>query len=186
MHIIELYPFLVFLHVIGAVGMFTAWGIEAAALSQLHQAITLDQIRASLSLRRRAVPVGAVSMPMAVATGVWMMRIRWGFEPWMLAAFAGLALIVVAGVALERRAMPPLAAAVTAGAERLEGTVLVASRRLWTSLRLRLAIGVAILALMTMKPGPLGSVAVVGAAIVVGLATAIAPRRRWHPDAVRS
>lgn len=47
------YSMLIFLHVLGAVGLFAAWGIEAAGLSHLRQAHTADQARTGVALRSR-------------------------------------------------------------------------------------------------------------------------------------
>ncbi|HEX6536479.1 MAG TPA: hypothetical protein VF041_17945 [Gemmatimonadaceae bacterium] len=172
----SLYPLLVFLHVLGAVGMFAAWGIEAIALSQLRRAVTVEQARTAMGLSRGAVPVGPAGMLVALVTGLWMMGVRWGLRPWMVAALAALVLIVVVGIVVARRAVPPLTAALGRESDPLAGSVRVTSGPLVASLQFRVAMGIAILALMTVKPGGLGSLAIMAAAVVTGLGLRFAAR----------
>ncbi|HET9984450.1 MAG TPA: hypothetical protein VFQ38_12710 [Longimicrobiales bacterium] len=177
----DLFLLLVFFHVLGAVGMFAAWGIEAVALGQLRRVATADQARAWMGLRRNAAPLGAGGMLSALVTGLWMMGVRWGPRPWMMAALAGLVIIVVIGVAFDRRATPRLLAALAGRPERLPAIVHAAHATLAASLRLRVALGVAILGLMTLKPGVPGSLAVLAAGLMLGLGAAVGAGRRWTP-----
>lgn len=181
----DIYPLLVFLHVLGAVGMFAAWGVEMVAVSQLRQAVTVDQARTAMGLRRGSAPMAPVAMFTALGTGLWMMGVRWGLRPWIVTALAGLVLIVSVGIVLARHAMPRLAAALEGAEQRLPGSVHAAREILVTSLRLRVAIGVGVLGLMTMKPGALESVTIMAAAIAIGLAAGIPSRRRLASTAVR-
>lgn len=172
------YALLVFLHVLGAVGMFAAWGIEAVTLGQLRQAGTVEQARASMQFRRRSATLGPIAMLTALVTGIWMMVARWSHQPWTAVALAGLILIVIVGVAFGRRAMPRIVASLAEGTERLTPDARAAGEILALSLRLRIAIGVAIVALMTIKPGALASLAIMGIAIVIGLGTGLQATRR--------
>jgi hypothetical protein len=53
----DFYSVLVFLHVLGGVGLFAGLGIEVVALRRLQGAVTLDQARTWLGvLRERGKP----------------------------------------------------------------------------------------------------------------------------------
>lgn len=164
------YAVLVFVHVLGAVGMFAAWTIEALGLLQLAQAGTADAIRPWQALRRRGAKVGGISMLGAILTGVIMMVMR-GAAPWMWAAIAELVLIVVVAIAVERRIAPRFAAA-TSGASGSRADVAMIGAAMSASLRFRIISGVTIVALMTLRPGTSGAVALIAAGIVIGGAAA--------------
>jgi hypothetical protein len=177
---VTFYSILIFLHVLGAVGVFAAWGIEAVGLGHLRQAPTAEQARTGMALRAKAVPLGPLAMLTALATGLWMMGLRWGHQPWIAAAMVALVLMVAIGVVLERRAGPRLTAALADGRPQLTSTVTRAGELLMISLRLRITLAVAILALMTVKPGTTGSVSILVAALAIGLAlTGFATNSSW-------
>jgi hypothetical protein len=161
------YAVLIFVHVLAAVGMFTAWGIEGMALARLDPgAASPDSegaVRGLVGARRAAM----LSMLATIGTGVWMMRIAPSPQPWQQAAMAEVAALIVVGGVLGRRARVGRAGRVTARGIRV----------LRTSLRLRVALGVAILALMTMKPGVEGSWSVVFAGATTGALWVAASRR---------
>lgn len=176
------YAGLVFLHVLGAVGMFAAWTIEALGLLQLAQAGTADALQSWLALRRRAAKLGGISMLAAVLTGVIMMVMR-GAEPWMRAAIAELILIVAVAVAVERRIAPRLAAATTGPGSGSRVDMAIISSAMAASLRFRIVTGVTILALMTLRPGTTGALALIAAGIAIGFAAASRSASRRAPTA---
>jgi hypothetical protein len=181
------YNLLVFLHVLGAVGIFAAWGMETVVLGQLRHAATVDQARSWTALRGRWRRTGPIAMLTTLATGLWMMRFGWGHQPWIATAFVGLILIVFIGVTFERGAAPGLAAALGDRPERLQSSLRDTHGWLATSLTLRIAIGIAILGLMTAKPDALGSLVILAAAIVLGVGMTLGfARRGLEPPATAS
>lgn len=174
------YSLLLLLHVLGAIGMFTAWGIEGVALTQLAHATTSTAAASAVALRRKIVPGAMVAMLTAVVTGVWMMMVRWGHQHWEVGAVASLVAIGVIGIVADRRARPVLAGLAESDARSIARRR-VASDSLTVSLRMRVTLGVAILALMVVKPDLVWSIAFVAGAAAVCVALAIrgrgAPRR---------
>jgi hypothetical protein len=175
----DLYSLLVFAHVLGGVGLFAAIGIEAVALRRLQRAEIVEQAHLATSLLTEAGRLGPVAMVTIVAAGVWMMAVRWGPEPWILTALVALIAMVIVGAALTRRAMPRLIGSLGNRPGEVPAEVrALADGPLQLSLRLRLAIAVGILGLMTVKPGTILSVTIIGAAVVAGLAWGIRALRR--------
>jgi hypothetical protein len=179
----DLYPLLIFLHVLGGVGLFIGLGIEVVAVRRLQRTVTADQARTWMGLLGEAVRIGPVSMVTILIAGVWMMAIRWGPEPWILTALFGLIVMAILGAALTRRTMAGLGPSLAGGGDELPAKfrALVTCGSLPFSLWLRVAIAVGILGLMTVKPDALGSLAIMGAAIVLGAGAAMRPGRRRAP-----
>ena len=171
------YLLLVFLHVLGAVGLFMAWGVEGVALSQLARATTPNDARDAIALRRRIAPGGMVAMLTAVITGIWMMIVRWGHQPWEAGAMALLVAIIAVGIGFNGRAKPQLAAAMKAE-DIAPARLRLTSAALTLSMRLRLTLGIGIIALMVLKPDVAGALAI-GASAGAGCLTlaAVATRR---------
>ena len=172
MNIPSFYQVLVFLHVLGGMGIFVALGIEALALGRLRQANTPAGVRMSMGLLAAPRRLGPIAMLVTLAAGIWMMAVLWGPEPWIQASFAGLVVAAVLGGLVSRRGVRRLGMALQAetGTE-LSATALAlrSSPGLLVPFWVRGAIGVGILALMTMKPGALGSWLLMGGAVATGL-----------------
>lgn len=168
----SVYAILIFVHVAGAIGMFAVWAIDATVLAQLLRSTTLEQARAVLALRRRVVPMAALSMVATGLSGALLMRRSWGPTPWLLTAIAAMVAIGITGIVSERRSRAALRAALAAPGERMPAGARAAAARLAASLQLRVVIGVAILALMTIKPTLPGSLSIAAIAAGVGLAAA--------------
>ncbi|WP_242336782.1 MULTISPECIES: hypothetical protein [Anaeromyxobacter] len=170
------YAILMFLHVLAGVGVYVALGIETVALGGLRRAETPGE--AGVWLRLHALPGRLLpgAMLVALASGAWMMATTWGHRPWILAAFIGMVGMGIAGGGVSGRAMRRLRAALATE----DGAVLSPAFRagqgsaaLTGSLRVRIAIGLGILALMTLKPEAAGSALVLTASVVAGLAASL-------------
>lgn len=185
----DLYPLLVFFHVLGAVGLFAALGIEAVAVARLGRTDAIEGARDALGLLRVNDRLGGVGMLVLLASGAWMMALTWGAQPWLSAAFVAIVFMGIAGGAVSSRRIRRLRAALAAerGAALSEPfRTLRSSVALTVSLRVRLAIGVGILALMTLKPAALGSALLVLAAVAAGLVASLPLAGARAPAAQRS
>jgi len=94
------YQPLLFLHVLGAMGIFVALGIESVSLGRLD-------------LPRETRRLGPIAMIGATAAGISLMARGWGRQPWIMSAVVGLVgMIAVAGaVSTRSRSRAALAAA---------------------------------------------------------------------------
>lgn len=175
----DLYSVLIFAHVVGAVALFAALGIEVAAFRRLRGVGAADQARTWMGPLRDAGRLGPAAMVTILLAGVWMMALQWGPEPWIITALVGLVVMAVLGAALTRRAMGRLGASLVRESQQLPADVRpVVEGPLRISLLLRLAIAVGILGLMTLKPDVFGSVVIMGAAAASGVGAAVRSPRK--------
>jgi hypothetical protein len=100
----SVYAVLIFVHVLGAVGMFTASGIEGMTLARLYPGPDSPDSEGAARGLVRARRAAMLAMLATIATGIWMMRIAWTPQPWQQAAMAAMAALVVVGAVLRRRA----------------------------------------------------------------------------------
>jgi hypothetical protein len=170
----SLYQFLIFIHVLGAMALFVAIGIEAVALGRLRRAETPADARVWLGLSRLPGRVGPIAMLTALASGAWMMKVSWGYQAWIAGALAAMVGMAVIGAVVSLRRMRRLRAALHAESGLSEA--LRSSPALVTSLRLRIALGVGILALMTMKPSDHATAILVLATAVLAASIPLATR----------
>ena len=174
-----LYSIALFLHVLGALGMFAALGIEWTSLRNLSKAADAQEARGWLGLfmvLRRFYPLSFVAL---LVTGIYMMAVSWGGAPWIAIGLLGLlALPAIAGFMTGRRVR-------TIGPELGESAELDASLRarladpaLLLSHRLRVGLAVGIIYLMTVKPGWIGSLVAIAAFTGLGALAGVAARKR--------
>jgi hypothetical protein len=186
----HVYSLLIFFHVLGAVGMFAALGIEAAALAQLRRSRTTAEARTWAGLLALPSRIGPITLLALLVTGVWMMARTWGPQPWIQASLTGIVVMAFVGGIVSRRGARRLREILAAdpGAELQDAFRPARSTQaLAASFRLRLAVATGILALMTTKPGPVGSLIILIAALAAGL-LAIVPLStgRTQPAGARS
>jgi hypothetical protein len=172
---VSLYSISVFLHIVGALGLFAGLALEQASLVNLRRASSVAQAREWASVLGSRRRVEGPSALVLVATGLYLMSTRWGHQPWIGLGLLGLVLIAVLGIALTGRRAKALARAIPAGdgalpasfARRLDDPVL----RVSASLRIALALGIVFD--MSAKPGTLGALAAMGVALALGGAVAL-------------
>lgn len=143
---------LLFVHIISAMGMFLALGIEAVALSQLRRAIDGAAIRSALgnfgTMQRLAGP----SLLILLVTGLYLHRVFGQANgAWIALGLLGLVTIGAVGGLMTGRRLRRLRTAVeTAG----DVTPVAETHRvLRTSFLLRLVLVTLVVYLMTVKPG---------------------------------
>src|SRR5256886_15544436 len=96
----SVYAIAVFLHIVGALGLFAALALEWASLYNLLRVPTAGQAREWTKLLSALRFAGGPSTLTILVTGIYMMATRWGGLGWIGAGLAGLVLIEVWGVAL--------------------------------------------------------------------------------------
>jgi hypothetical protein len=183
-----LYAFALFLHIVGALGLFIALGLEWTSLWCLRRATTAEQAKQWLqvfALLRRIYPVSwaAILLP-----GFYMTATVWGGVAWIGVAFAAMFLIPIVGAVITGRRMAAIGPAVAA--ER--GSISPALGRrlgdplLWSSIQVRVAIALGIIFLMTVKPGLGEALLTLGVAVVVGIVSTLPAWSRVRPQAATS
>jgi hypothetical protein len=177
----QLYPFALFLHIVGAFGLIAAVTLEAIGLRGLRRATQADEARLWLSISRRLViRLAPASLGTILLTGLYMTAVAWGPKGWILVAFASLIVLAVVGAFATGMRMARLEPTLS-GAEgelsddvrsRLQDPVLL------TSLRVRMAMVLGVAFLMTVKPTLIAAILVIVLAAALGWLTAQVPTWR--------
>jgi hypothetical protein len=171
----SLYAIIVFLHIVGALGMFAVLGLEWTSVYHLRRAATGGQAREWAELLNSLRIFGGVAALTILATGIYLGATRWGHQGWIGVSFVGFLVIAALSVALTgRRAGAIVRVVVPDGSDaaaldgKLRDPVLLVS--VW--LRTTLALGIVFL--MATKPSGPVALTVMGVALVLGLAAGLA------------
>jgi hypothetical protein len=175
-----LYSIALFLHMVGALGLFIALGLEWFSLLYLRRASTIELAREWLRVLSLLGRIGPPSMGLILLSGFYMMYTTWGRVTWIIIALAAMVLMVVLGLAVTGRRMAAIGRAVATESGALSPAFRqrLSDSLLWTSIQTRGAIALGIVFLMTVKPGLEGALLTIGVAISLGLASAWPMRGR--------
>ena len=170
-NIISIYSVALFLHIVGALGLFVALGLEWTSLSYLRRAATVEQAREWLSIFNVQRWINPISWLAILIPGFYMAATAWRATAWTSIALGSVVLLIVLGVALTGRRMAPIGQSVAAESGPIPSTLRqrLDDPLLWASLRIRTAIALGIVFLMTVKPDLLGSLLTIGVASVLGV-----------------
>jgi hypothetical protein len=178
-----MYSILLFVHIVGALGIFASLAVEHAGLFHLRRAVSSAQAREWLSLLRTLQRIQGPSALALLATGLYMMATRWSHQAWAGLGLVGMILMAVIGVTVTGRRMKAIGAAAFSG----DGPLLPAIRdrladpMLRLSLSVRLALALGIVFNMSVKPTAAWAVVALIVAAASGLLMARAgggaPRR---------
>jgi len=174
------YSIVLFLHVVGTLGLFSAIALEWASIHRLRSATRLAQARDWLRFAGSIRQLGLPSLLTVLATGITMSLSRWGWQGWIGVALAAMVVIAVLGAAVSGRRVREIARHLGEGdgpippelADRLHDPALMISGWVRTSL------GLGIVYIMLAKPGVIGAAAVIGVAAALGLLMGFASWRR--------
>jgi hypothetical protein len=170
-----LYAVALFLHVVGALGLFMALGLEWTSLWHLRRATTTAQARLWTQLFASLRWIYPPSAATLLLTGFYMTATAWGGVAWIGIALAAMVLLFARGAVLTGGRMAPI----RREAAPADGLVLPDLRQrlqdplLWTSIQIRIAIDLGIVFLMTVKPDLGGALLTIGIAIALGLASTV-------------
>jgi hypothetical protein len=176
------YSIALFLHIVGALGIFVALGLEWTGLRQMRSAMTLDLVRGWMGILKNVRTVGFASMLTAVITGFYMMLTAWGGAAWLLVTLGALVLVIALSLVLSGPRMVAIGKALAMGKGALTPTYygLANHPLLWISIQTRVAIALGIVFLKVAKPDWAGSLLTIGVAIVLGVASALYMPGREH------
>lgn len=169
-----MYSISLFLHIVGALGLFASLAFEQAGLLNLRRASTNAQAREWLSLFRALRRIQGPSALVLLVTGVYMMTTSWRHQAWAGLGLVGMVLMAIIAVATTGRRMKAIGQALPTG----DGALSAALRDrlddpvLRTSASVRVALALGIVFNMSVKPGTSGAVAALVIALGLGVAAA--------------
>lgn len=169
-----------FLHIVGALGVSVALGLEWTGLRQIRTAMLPEQVRTWMGMFNSLRKVGFISMLTTVITGIYMIVTYWGGKPWIIATMGSLILLIALAQVLTAPRMASIGRTLTSENGSVSQTFqkLVNDPMLWISIQTRAAIVLGIIFLKIAKPELGGSLLTIGAAIVFGIASALPMARR--------
>jgi hypothetical protein len=172
---VSVYSMSLFLHIVGALALFAAFGLEWAGLYGLHRATVAGQVREWARLLGAPRFVGGPAALTVLITGIYLSATRWGAQGWIVVALAAMVVIAVLGAALTGRragaivrALPAEDAPIPAALDRrLHDPVLT------LSIALRTALFLGIVFVMSTKPSTAGALTAMVVALIAGSAGAL-------------
>jgi len=178
----NIYSIALFLHIVGALGLSVALGLEWTGLRQIRNAVLPEQVRAWMGILKSTNKVGFPSMLMTVITGIYMVLKVWGWVPWIMVTIGSLVLVIVLSVALSKPRIVAIGQALAKEKGSVSQTLhnLVNHPILWVSIQTRVAIVLGIVFLKIAKPELGGSLLTIGIAIVLGIVSALPMVRRMQ------
>lgn len=177
---IPIYSIALFLHIVGALGIFVALGLEWASLLNLRRAETGEQGHLWLKLYTSLSRLYPLSWLLILIPGFYMTVVAWRGAAWISVALAAVVLQAVLGAALGGRQMAHLGQALSAQVGPLSASTRnrINNPLLWSSLWIRTGIAMGIVFLMAVKPGLLGALTSIGVAVLLGWVFSLPARRR--------
>ena len=169
------YSIALFLHIVGALGLFVALGLEWTGLWQIRSAIIPEQVREWMGVLKSVRKFGFASMLATFISGIYMMVTDWGGAAWIIVTLGSLVLVIALSLVLTGPRMAAIGRALASGKGALSKTFHSMANHplLWISIQTRVAIALGIVFLKIAKPDLGGSLFTVGVAIVLGLASAL-------------
>lgn len=180
-----LYSSILFLHVLGALTLFIAFGLEWTGLGGLRRATTLDVVRAWLQVLAKLRFVYLSALALILIPGIYMAEVGWGWPAWVVGALIAVIILSIVGMTVTKSGMMAIGQALASETETVspELRARLHNSTLWMSVHLRLGIAVGIVFLMTVRPGLVGVLVAFGVAVVVGFGLGIRSRGEPHTEA---
>lgn len=178
-----LYSISLFLHIVGALGIFAGLAFEQAALVNLRRAGTLTQAREWLSSMRALQRIQGPSALIILGTGFYMMITSWRHQSWAASGLVGMVLMAIIGIVVTGRRMRVIGRAVPQGDGPLPAALRdrFADPALSMSASVRVALALGIVFNMSVKPATEGAVASLVIAAVLGVVAARMKRGSTRP-----
>jgi Predicted integral membrane protein (DUF2269) len=180
------YDLALFVHVLGAIGLFSAVSLVVVAFTRMRHASTLEQIRDWAAVAQVAGKSLVFISLVILAPALYMVIVAWEFTtPWVLASLVTFVALAVLGATVSGRTIQQvsaLAGAAPSGPvpDHLRRALL--APRLWLAEGIRLALLVGLLCLMTMKPDTLFSWLILAGMLLLGIILGVLPQRSPKPS----
>lgn len=181
----SIYSLVLFLHIVGALGLFVAIGIEFLTVSRLRSAGTAEQAREWLSVLGSIRVIGPLALVTILVPGLYMAATSTGWQGWNVAAIAAMLVMAALGAASNATRLPGIGRSIgpLRGALPPEARARLRDPLVWSSVQIRIGIALGIVLNMTVKPDALGAVLALVAFALLGWAAALVTGRGAQPIA---
>jgi len=175
----SVYAIVLFLHIVGALGLFVALGIEFLTVSRLRSAQTAEQARDWLSALGPIRVIGPVALITVLLPGLYLAATSTGWQGWNVAGLGAMVVLAGLGAASNATRIPGIGRSigVLRGPLPLEARLRLRDRLVWSSVIIRIGIALGIVFDMTVKPEVLGALVVLFAFALVAAAAAFVTGR---------
>ena len=172
----NIYSIVLYLHIVGALLLFVAMGIEFMTVSRLRSAATAEQAREWLSVLGSMRVIGPVALVTILVPGLYMAATSAGWQAWNILALVAMVVMAALGAASNAARMPAIGRSVGPLRGQVPPEVRARLRDpiVWSSILIRIGIGLGIVLLMTLKPDVVGAIVALAAFAVAGAAVALA------------
>ncbi|MCC6455543.1 MAG: hypothetical protein IT328_11405 [Caldilineaceae bacterium] len=172
----ESYSIALFLHIVGALGVFVSLALEWVSLQQLQRLTTAEQVDEWFKNAAGGRWLAGISFLLILIPGFYMTAVAWGGVMWVTVAVGAIVLMgALAGILTgPRMAAIKKSIATENGPSSSDLYRLLHHPMLWVSLQVRVAIALGIVFLMSVKPALTGSLITLAVAILLGLAIGFA------------
>ena len=158
-----------FAHITGMLTLFAGLGLELVALASLGRAAGRDDATPWIRLLRALPRVYGIAFGVILLSGIYLAaRVGVHGLAWVRLSFAAMVLMAIAGGLLTRSRMKAITRDESTEAFRRYAS----DPLLRASIRIRVALGLAIVYLMIAKAGASGSLLAIGVALLAGLSAA--------------
>src|SRR2546428_2303206 len=111
----NVYSIVLYVHIVGALGLFVALGLEWTALARLRGAATAEEARGALGALAPTRVIGPLSLAAILVAGLYLTATSVGWQGWNVSSLAAMVVIAAVGAAgntspmhVLRRAVRPL------------------------------------------------------------------------------
>lgn len=170
------YSIVLYLHIVGALGLFVALGLEFVTVSRLRSAATAEQAREWLGVLRPLRVLGPLALAAILLPGLYMVATRAGWQPWNALALLAMVVIAALGAASNATRMPAIGRSIgpLRGPLPPEARARLRDPMVWSSVQIRIGIALGIVLLMTAKPDAIAAFIILIAFAIAGAVVAFA------------
>jgi hypothetical protein len=178
-----------FFHLLGAVALFIAYGIEWTASALFRNGSSSEQVRSWLRVFKVSPPLSGIGLLVVLASGGYLASLSGAMKQgWIPAALIGIFVALVLGFALVLPRMKRIRAALPSGSEpippelheRLSDPILL------TAIRVRVLLVTGILYLMAAKTALVPSLIALACAMLLGVILSISTWSRPAASAAKA
>jgi len=164
------YFLVLFFHITGAIGIFVGMGLEWLIVHNFKNVTTNSQALQWTSSFKVLPAIFSISSILILASGIYMWAEIWGSTPWIITGFWLFLFLAVFGSVIIGKKVQSIAEALKSEGDKLSDAVImkIKSPVITQSLKIRTALAVSIIFIMTIKPGWTITLVAIGIALIFG------------------